>query len=126
MTITARHGVKIRRDVGNRTWSLLAVLGLSALGVLADIAVKLASETERPLASRWFALGVAGYAVTAFGWVFALRHLKLAEVGHIYCVATMILLAVSGAVWFRESFRATELVGLVMGIMSIVLLRRFG
>ncbi len=109
-----------------RTLIFLAVISLAVVGVLADITVKIASQAPRPLLSRWFYLGAAGYAFSAIGWVFALRHLKLAEVGHIYCVVTMILLAVSGAVWFRESLKGTEIAGLVLGILSIVLLRRFG
>ena len=112
--------------IDKRTLAVLAVIGLALLGVLADLALKAASQSARPLASRWFAVGAAGYALTAVGWVYVLRHLKLAAVGGIYCDATLVLLALAGALFFRETLRASELVGLALAIASIWLLRRLG
>ena len=109
-----------------RTLAIASILGLALLGVLADVAIKTASQTPRPLISRWFAVGAAGYALTAVGWVFVLQHIKLAVVGSIYCVATMFLLTVAGAAIFRESLRVSELAGIGLALVSVWLLRRFG
>lgn len=94
--------------------------------MLADVAIKTASQSPRPLVSRWFVVGAAGYALTAVGWVYALQHLKLATVGGIYCVVTMLLLAIAGAVIFRETLRPSEIAGLALAVASVWLLRRFG
>ena len=109
-----------------RTLAVAAVLGLAAVGVLADIAIKAASQSPRPLLSRWLVVGAAGYAFTALGWVFVLQRLKLAIVGSIYCVATMLLLAVAGALFFRETLRTSEIAGIALAVASVWLLRRFG
>lgn len=109
-----------------RTLAVAAILGLAVLGTLADIALKTASQSPRPLLSQWFVAGAAGYALTAVGWVFVLRHLKLAAVGGIYCVATMLLLAIAGALVFRETLRASEIAGVALAVASVWLLRRFG
>lgn len=112
--------------IDKRTLAFAAVLGLALLGVLADVAIKAASQSTRPLLSRWFFAGAVGYALTAVGWVYVLQHLKLAAVGSIYCVATMVLLALAGALFFRETLRASEFLGLALAIASIWLLRRLG
>ena len=109
-----------------RTLAIATVLGLALLGVLADIAIKTASQTPRPLLSRWFVAGTAGYALTAVGWVFVLRHLKLGVVGGIYCISTMLLLAAAGALFFRETLRPSEVAGIALAVASVWLLRRFG
>ena len=109
-----------------RGGAILVVVALALLGVLADLALKQASLAPRPFASRWFALGTAAYAATAFGWVFSLRQLKLSEIGHLYCIATMLLLTAGGVLFFHESLRPREIIGLVLGIASLALLRRFG
>lgn len=113
-------------SLDKRTLAVAAVLGLALLGVLADVAIKSASQSPRPLLSQWFFVGATGYALTALGWVYVLRHLKLAAVGGIYCIATMLLLALAGALFFRETLRTSELAGIVLAIASIWLLRRLG
>jgi hypothetical protein len=65
-------------------------------------------------------------ASTAFGWVFVLRHLKLANVGVVYSVSMVLLLTALGAVVFRESLNAHEAAGLVLTVAALVLLTRFG
>jgi len=107
-------------------WSaVLVTVAFSMLGALGDYFLKLASEQERPLRSGWFLIGFAVYASTAFGWVFVMRHLKLATISVLYSVSMVLLLTTVGAVFFRESLSATEMVGLAMAIGSLVLLVRF-
>jgi multidrug transporter EmrE-like cation transporter len=126
LTVTVHTPYSPFVALDKRTLAVAAVVGLALLGVLADIAIKAASQAPRPLLSRWLAVGATGYAFTALGWVFVLRHLNLATVGAIYCVVTMLLLAVAGAVIFRETLRTSEIAGLALAVASIWLLRRFG
>jgi drug/metabolite transporter (DMT)-like permease len=104
---------------------LLVTVGFSAVGVLGDYLLKLASAQKNPMKSGWFYLGFAVYASTAFGWVYVMRHLKLATIGVVYSVSMILLLTAVGAVGFRETLNASELAGLVMAIGSLVLLMRF-
>jgi len=65
------------------------------------------------------------YAATAFGWVYVMRHVKLATIGAVYYVAMMLLLTCIGAVDFRQPLNAYEVVGLGKAIGSLILLMRF-
>ena len=94
----------------SKTLPVLVTVGFSLVGVLGDYFLKLASSDQRSLRSPWFYLGFAVYASTAFGWVFVMKHLKLATIG---------------VTFFHESLSVYEIVGLIMAIGSIILLIRF-
>src|SRR3954454_19527893 len=111
--------------MGTRTLAVLITIAFSVIGVLGDYFLKLASAREQPLRSGWFYLGFALYASTAFGWVFVMKHLKLATIGVLYSVSMVLLLTLVGVVAFRESLNASEAVGLVLAVASLVLLVRF-
>lgn len=104
---------------------ILVTVGFSAVGVLGDYLLKLASAQKAPLRSGWFYLGFAVYASTAFGWVYVMRHLKLATIGVVYSVSMILLLTGIGAVAFRESLTVYELIGIAMAVASLALLVRF-
>jgi small multidrug resistance pump len=104
---------------------ILVTIGFSAVGVLGDYLLKLASARESPLKSGWFYVGFAVYASTAFGWVYVMRHLKLATIGVVYSVSMILLLTGIGVVAFRESLSTGEVVGLVLAIAALILLMRF-
>src|SRR5262245_6634499 len=108
-----------------RTIAVLVTVLFSAVGVLGDYFLKLASARDQPLRTGCFYLGVACYASTAFGWVFVMRHLKLATIGVLYSVSMVLLLTAVGVVLFRESLNYLELVGIVLAVASLVLLMRF-
>ena len=65
------------------------------------------------------------YASTAFGWVFVMKHLKLATISVVYSVSMVLLLTTIGVVFFRESLNYYEIVGLIMAVDSLILLVRF-
>jgi multidrug transporter EmrE-like cation transporter len=111
--------------VGPRALAVLVTVAFSAIGVVGDYFLKLASEHAQPLRTGAFYLGFALYASTAFGWVFVMRHLKLGTIGVVYSVCMILLLTGVGVVTFRESLNAYEIAGLVLAIASLVLLIRF-
>ena len=104
---------------------VVITMAFSLVGVVGDYFLKLASREPQSLRSPWFYLGFALYASTAFGWVFVMKHLKLATISVLYSVSMILLLTAIGAVAFRESLSAGEIVGLLMAIGSLVLLMRF-
>lgn len=83
--------------------AVLLAIGFSIVGVTGDYFLKLASGAESPPRSRWFLIGFAVDASTAFGWVFVMRHLKLATVGVVYLVSMIVILTVIGTLFFGES-----------------------
>jgi small multidrug resistance pump len=109
-----------------KNWlAFVVIIAFSVVGVVGDYLLKLASGRENPFKSKWFYLGFAVYASTAFGWVFVMRHLKLATIGVVYSVSMILLLTGIGVAVFREPLSGYEIAGLVMAIGSLVLLVRF-
>jgi multidrug transporter EmrE-like cation transporter len=109
----------------NKTLAILVTLAFSVIGVVGDYFLKLASGQTHSLRSLWFYIGFALYASTAFGWVFVMKHLKLATISAVYSVSMVLLLTAIGVVSFRETLTAWEIAGLLMAIGSLVLLMRF-
>jgi drug/metabolite transporter (DMT)-like permease len=108
-----------------KTLAVLVTLAFSVVGVLGDYFLKLASREEPSLRSPWFYVGFALYAATAFGWVFVMKHLKLATISVLYSVSMVLLLTAVGVVFFREALNYYEVAGLVMAIAALILLVRF-
>jgi multidrug transporter EmrE-like cation transporter len=108
------------------TWATVVAVAMSCFGILGDYFLKRASAAGRPLLTRWFVVGLALYASTAFAWVFVMRHLKLATIGVIYSVCMILLLTAMGVFFFDESLNRYEAAGIVLAIVSILLLSRFG
>jgi drug/metabolite transporter (DMT)-like permease len=107
------------------TLAVLVTVAFSVVGVVGDYFLKLASTREQPLGTGWFYLGFALYASTAFGWVYVMRHLKLATISVLYSVSMILLLTAVGVVLFRESLNYYELAGIVLAVAALVLLIRF-
>jgi small multidrug resistance pump len=102
-----------------------ADIRLQPRGVLGDYFLKVSSLSEKPFRSAAFYIGLAIYASTAFGWLFAMRHLKLATISTVYSVSIILLLTTLGVVVFNERLSATEVLGILLALASLVLLVRF-
>src|SRR5215813_3723513 len=111
--------------MGTKTIAVLVTIAFSVIGVLGDYFLKLSSAREQPLRTGWFYIGFALYASTAFGWVFVMKHLKLATISVLYSVSLVLLLTAVGVVLFREALSSFELAGIVLAVISLVLLMRF-
>src|SRR5262245_23355577 len=107
------------------TLAVVVTVAFSLVGVLGDYFLKLASGREQPLRTGSFYLGFVLYASTAFGWVFVMRHLKLATISVLYSVSMVLLLTAVGVVLFREALSYYEVAGIVLARASLVLLMRF-
>ena len=107
------------------TSAAIVTIAFSVVGVVGDYFLKLASAREQPLRTGWFYVGFALYASTAFGWVFVMKHLKLATISVLYSVSMVLLLTSVGVVLFRESLNSFELAGIALAVASLVLLMRF-
>jgi len=87
------------------TLAVLVTIAFSLVGVLGDYFLKLASQREHSLRTPWFYLGFALYASTAFGWLFVMKHLKLATISVLYSVSMVLLLTAIGTLVFRDTGR---------------------
>ncbi|WP_397570325.1 transporter [Schlesneria sp. T3-172] len=105
--------------------AIIVTLAFSIVGVCGDYFLKLASQQKDSLRSPWFYVGFVLYASTAFGWLFVMKHLKLATVSMVYSVSMVLLLTTMGVVFFQESLSSLEIVGLVMAVGALLLLTRF-
>ena len=105
--------------------AVMVTLLFSVIGVVGDYFLKLASQEKQSLRSPWFYIGFALYASTAFGWLFVMKHLKLATVSVVYSVSMVVLLTTIGVVFFEETLSAYEVAGLVMAVGALILLTRF-
>ena len=72
--------------------AVAVTIGFSILGVVGDYFLKLAADEEYSLRTLPFLVGFVVYASTAFGWVFVMKHLKLATIGVVYSVSMVLLL----------------------------------
>jgi multidrug transporter EmrE-like cation transporter len=107
------------------TWAVFVTIGFSIVGVIGDYFLKLASQKDTVFKSIWFYVGFIIYASTPIGWVFVMKHLKLATIGVVYSVSMILLLTALGVVIFRESLSYYEIAGILMAISSLALLIRF-
>ncbi len=105
--------------------ALLFTVGFSVLGVVGDYFLKVASLSEKPLRSLAFYVGFGVYGSTALGWLFAMRHLKLATISTVYSICIILLLTSLGVVVFHEKLSVTEIIGIVLALTSLILLVRF-
>jgi small multidrug resistance pump len=108
--------------MNSTTLAVLVTFAFSVLGVIGDYFLKLASEKQHSLKTAEFYIGFVLYASTAFGWVFVMKHLKLASIGVVYCVSMVLLLTAIGVIAFKESLSGYEIAGIVLAIASLVLL----
>src|ERR1035437_9679623 len=104
----------------------LIIVGLSLIGVIGDYFIKLAgNDPTRYIDLKWFLIGLIVYSSTAIGWLFVMTHIKLGTLGVIYGVTTLVALTLVGVFFFKERLNFYEIVGIIAGLSSIVLLSRF-
>lgn len=104
--------------------AFIIAISLSVITVIADYFIKKAS-VENVVWNKWLLAGALIYAVSAIGWVFTMKNIKLSTLGVIYGVSCITLLALMSALIFHEKISPVEIIGIVMGISSIALLYKF-
>jgi len=104
----------------------IVVILLAGLGTLGDYFIKSAGEGSRYISYTPFFVGMSVYALSAVGWFFVMKHIKLSSLGVIYSVSTAIILAFIGALVFKEEINSFALLGILLGVVSLFLLARFG
>lgn len=109
----------------NNLTPILTIVLLASIGVLGDYFIKLSGSEMRHINYTYFLIGMIIYALTAFGWFYAMRHVKLSTLGIFYSITTVVLLVFVGVVLFKENLSIYEIIGVILGIISIIILARF-
>jgi drug/metabolite transporter (DMT)-like permease len=104
--------------------AILFMVAVVVMTMFGDYLLKLASMRPSAFTSPEFVAGAAIYALSAVGWVYAMRHMSLAAIGVYYSMLMLILLAAMGVLFFGEKLAARELLGIGFACVSIVLLAR--
>lgn len=108
----------------NPTGAFFITVGLALASVAGDYFIKIASTSSSPVYNLHFLAGLLIYAMTAFGWVVVMPHLKLAYIGVVFSLAIVLGLCLLGVFFFQESLRPSEWLGVGLAIVSIILLHR--
>jgi drug/metabolite transporter (DMT)-like permease len=105
--------------------SLFGAIFLSAIGVLGDSFIKLSGSGKNFMDIKWFILGFIVYGLTAFGWFFVMKNIKLSTLGVFYAISTVIFLMIVGVFYFKEPLNNYEIIGIILAIISLILLGKF-
>ncbi len=104
---------------------IFIVVLMSVFGVLGDYFIKLSGHSQKYILVKWFILGLSVYSLSAFGWFFVMKHIKLSTLGVYYALTTVILLVAVGVFVFKETLNASEIIGVLLAVASLILLARF-
>jgi len=105
--------------------TFLIGIGLSAITVLADSLIKYSSLQNSFSGWKMLLLGAIIYGLTAFGWFFVMRKIKLSTLGVLYGLSCVILLTLVSVFYFKEKINPLEIIGIVLAIISLLILSRF-
>ena len=104
--------------------AFFVMVGVAFVTVLGDYLLKIAGSSATIRAKPLIA-GILIYGATAFGWVYAMRHLKLATLSVVFTLSMLIFAAALGAIVFGERLNRAEYVGILLAAEAMVLLCRF-
>ena len=93
--------------------------------VIGDGLIKNASRLKGFSGWKSLLVGSLLYGLTGFGWFFVMRGMKLSTLGAFYGVGCTLLLAIIGVFYYREQINLIEVIGIFLGITSLILLFRF-
>jgi drug/metabolite transporter (DMT)-like permease len=80
---------------------------------------------EWSLKSHWwiFAIAISGYIATNLFWLWALKHnVGLARGAVLFSAGSAILGVFSGFLLYKEVITITQLVGVILGLVSLILI----
>jgi len=88
-----------------------------------DYFLKISAEHEQSFSRAAFWLGMALYALTAAGWVVAMKTMTLGAIGVYYSMMTIVLLTGLGVFVFKEAITAREVAGIGFALAAMALMR---
>lgn len=104
--------------------AIIATVVLALAVPVSDYFLKTASTSSSPFLNRNFIIGLLITALCSFGWVLVMPHLKLAYIGVIYSLTVILSLCLVGTMFFNETLKPSEWLGVGLAIASLLLLYR--
>ncbi len=97
------------------------IIAISIITAYADYLMKVAGS-EKNLNAKNFILAMTLYLITGICWYPVMKLVKLSSVGIIYGVTTTLMLAAFGVFALNEKLSGIEIIAIVMGLVSIIIL----
>lgn len=104
--------------------AFIVAIFLSGITVFADFLIK-KSVLSKSMFNLNLIIGAVIYGLSAFGWFFVLKKMKLFSVGLIYALSCVFLITLVSIFYFKEQVKFIEIVALVISIGVLILLYRF-
>ncbi len=110
----------------NERWNWLIVLiAVELVCLWGDYCLKKASMEQNWEGWQLILAGCFLYAASAIGFFYLMRSFKVFTVGVLHSFAVIFLSVILSLVVFKEKINVREILGLILGIVSIFLLVRF-
>ncbi len=100
-------------------------IGLSVMTIFADMLIKNASLQKSFSGWQMLFVGALIYGLTALGWFWVMRNMKLSTLGVLYGVSCIVLITIVSVFYYKEAIRPIEVFGIVLAVISIIILARF-
>lgn len=104
---------------------LLLILILELISLSGDYLIKKASLQNGLVGWKQLLVGGLVYGVTAIGWFYVMRVFKLFTIGILHSLIAIALSMALSQFVFGEKITSRELIGIILGFISIILLVRF-
>ncbi len=104
--------------------AFITAIFLSAIAVLADYFIKKASQLPN-IWNKSLLIGAVIYGLSAIGWVIVMKSMKLSTLGVIFGLSCIIMVTAISVFIFHEKLSTIEIIGILLGIISLTILYRF-
>lgn len=105
--------------------ALISIL-MVVITIVGDYFVKKASMFKDHIGWKYLLLGGFLYGISAIGWFYVYRMTKVFTVGAIHSFGIIILTILLSLVIFKERINTMEILGLFLGVVSLIILLRNG
>lgn len=105
----------------NLAW-VVVILG-TVISVVGDTFFGYAAKGGPGYNLKWFIIGWVIYGISAIAWVIGYKHEKFAVVATLYSVFLVLLSVLIGYLVFKEKLTTGQLLGILLGFVSLILLR---
>jgi len=104
--------------------TILISIAMVVITIIGDYLIKKASMLQHFSGWKLLVLGGFFYGISAIGWFYVYQTTKVFTVGAIHSFGIIILTILLSVVIFKEKITRSEILGLVLGIISLIILLR--
>jgi drug/metabolite transporter (DMT)-like permease len=110
------------REYMNAASAIFVLVPITIATIAGDYCVKTASGSESQNSYLVLLAGACLYGASAIGWFILMRTHSLATIGVLYSATTIIMLAALGHFVFNEPTNSTQLLGLLLAVVSVLIM----